>query len=133
MKWFEKFGTTGAVVAALACPICFPKLALVGAAVGLGAFSPFERYTAYAVQALFALAFIGQVMAYRQHRNLWLLGFAGLVTTTLFTGYYLVRSATLLEVALVGLVAASVWHVIESQRCAKCAPADSEKPVVRQI
>jgi len=50
----EKFGTVGAVLAALACPICFPKVALVGAAVGLGVFAPYEGYIALAVQALFA-------------------------------------------------------------------------------
>lgn len=119
--FLEKFGTGGAVVAALACPICFPKLALIGAAVGLGAFSPFERYTAFAVQVLFLLAFIGQAWAYRQHRNRWLLGFSGLVTAMLFAGYYVLRSSLLLEIALVGLVVASVWHIVEARRCAKCA------------
>jgi hypothetical protein len=32
----EKFGSIGAIIAAAACPICFPKLALIGSAVGLG-------------------------------------------------------------------------------------------------
>jgi mercuric ion transport protein len=123
VKWLEKFGTGGAVVAALACPVCFPKLALIGAAVGLGAFSPFERYTAFAVQGLFVLAFVGQVIAYRQHRNRWLLGFSALVTATLFTGYYLMRSSTLLEISLVGLVVGSVWQFVEQRRCATCTPA----------
>jgi mercuric ion transport protein len=116
----EKTSTGGAILAALACPICFPKLALIGAAVGLGAFSPFERYTAYAVQVLFLLAFIGQVVSYRQHRNKWLPGFAGVTTAVLFIGYYVVRSSTLLEIALGGLVAGSVWQFIEARRCARC-------------
>ena len=124
--FLEKTSTLGAVIAALACPICFPKLALIGVAVGLGAFSPFERYTTFVVQALFALAYIGQAIAYRQHRNKWLLAFAAITTTTLFAGYYLVRSSTLLEIALLGLVAASVWQVIEARRCAACASDKAE-------
>ena len=128
--WTEKFGTVGAFVAALACPICFPKLALLGAAVGLGAFSPFERYTAFVVQGLFVLAFIGQAIAYRRHRNKWLLGFAALTTATLFTGYYLIRSSTLLEIALVGLVVASVWQYVEQRRCATCATDARPEPEI---
>jgi mercuric ion transport protein len=125
--WVEKFGTSGAIIAALACPICFPKLALIGAALGFGAFSPFERYTAFVVQALFALAFIGQVIAYGRHRNKWLLGCSALTTATLFTGYYLIRSSTLLEIALVGLVATSVWQFVEQRRCAACASAPDSR------
>jgi len=126
-RWsVEKLGTAGALLAALACPICFPKLALIGTAIGLGALSPFERYTAFAVQALFALAFIGQVLAYRQHRNAWLLGFSGAVTATLFAGYYILRSSLLLEMSLAGLVAASVWHIVEARRCAKCVPGAAD-------
>ena len=32
----EKSGTLGAIVSAAASPVCFPKLALVGAMLGLG-------------------------------------------------------------------------------------------------
>ena len=117
---FEKFGTVGAVVAAAACPICFPKVALVGAAVGLGAFAPFEGYIAIGVQVLFVLAFLGQILAYPRHRNRWLLGFSAVTTVLLFVAYYVLPSSILLQVSLAGLVAASVWLVVESRRCAKC-------------
>jgi mercuric ion transport protein len=119
-KWTERFGTTGAVVAALACPICFPKLAIVGAALGFGVFAPYERYIALGVQALFVLAFIGQVLSYRAHRNKWLLSFSGLVTSLLFVGYYVVPSSILLQASLVGLVIGSVWQMVAVRRCAAC-------------
>jgi len=35
-RFLEKVGSIGAVIGALACPICFPKIAIVGAAIGLG-------------------------------------------------------------------------------------------------
>lgn len=119
----EKFGTTGAIVAALACPICFPKLAIAGAAIGLGVFAPYERYIALGVQALFVLAFVGQLLAYRAHRNKWLLILAGATTAAMFFGYYVVPSSILLQISLAGLVAASLWQALEMRRCAKCAPA----------
>jgi len=40
----ENFGSFGAIVAAAACPICFPKLALLGAFFGLGALSKYEAF-----------------------------------------------------------------------------------------
>jgi mercuric ion transport protein len=117
----EKLGTLGAVLAALACPICFPKLALIGAALGLGVLAPFEGYVVVAIQALFVLAFVGQWLAYRRHRNRALLSLSGVVTVFLFVGYYVLPSAILLQVALAGLAVASVWLVLELRRCAKCA------------
>ena len=117
----EKFGTIGAIIAAAACPICFPKIALIGAAVGLGAFAPFEGYIAVGVQALFILALIGQVLAYPRHRNVWLVSLSVVTTVLLFLAYYVFSSSTLLQVSLLGLAIASVWLIVEIKRCAKCA------------
>jgi mercuric ion transport protein len=117
----EKFGTFGAFLFALACPICFPKLVVVGAALGLGAFAPYEGYLALAVQALFVVALIGQIFAYRTHRKWTLVALSGAATATLFAGYYVVPSSTLIQVALAGLVAASVWQIVALKRCEKCA------------
>lgn len=122
--FLDRFGTVGAVVAAAACPICFPKVALIGAAVGLGAFAPFESYVALGVQALFVLAFIGQMFAFRRHRNRWLLAFSGITTAILFIGYYAVPSSILLQISLAGLVIASIWLAVEVRRCAKCAAVE---------
>ena len=95
----EKFGTVGAAVAALACPICFPKLAVIGAALGLGIFAPYERYIALAVQALFVVALVGQGLAYRSHRNKWLVSLAIVTTALMFVAYYVIPSSILLIVA----------------------------------
>lgn len=122
-SFIEKFGSSGAFLAALACPICFPKLAIIGAAVGLGAFAPYEKYVALVVQALFALSLVGHLLAYRVHRNKWLVGFAGLTTLLLFAGYYVIPSAILLEISLLALVVGSVWQYLEMKRCSKCAPS----------
>ncbi len=120
LGFLDRFGTTGAVIAAAACPICFPKLALIGAVVGFGVFAPFERYVALGVQVLFVLAFIGQIVAFRRHRNRWVLSLSAITTVLLFVGYYVVPSSILLQIALVGLIAASIWLAVELRRCAKC-------------
>lgn len=122
-SFIEKFGTLGALLTALACPICFPKLAIIGSALGLGIFAPYEGYLAIGVQVLFVLALVGQVLAYRTHLNRWLLGLSVAATVTMFVAYYIIPSSILLQVALAGLVGASVWQVFEMRRCAKCAPA----------
>ena len=116
----EKVGSIGAIIAALACPICFPKLALVGIAVGLGILAPYEGYMAKGVQVLFVVALIGQIGAYRQHHNRWLLSLSALATVLLFSGYYIVPSSLLLQLSLLGLAVSSIWLVVEQRRCAKC-------------
>ena len=121
----EKVGSIGAVIGALACPICFPKIAVLGAAVGLGVLAPFEGYLAKGVQALFLMAFVGQLMAFRQHGNRWLLALSFLTTLVLFSGYYVVPSSLLLQLSLCGQVISSIWLVIEQRRCAHCGSDDT--------
>ncbi len=119
--FLDKFGTVGAVVAAAACPICFPKIAIIGTALGLGVFAPYEGYVALGVQVLFVLAFVSQVLAFRRHRNRWLLALSAMTTVLLFVGYYAIPSSILLQVSLAGLVVASIWLALELRRCSKCS------------
>jgi uncharacterized membrane protein len=98
---------------------------LIGAALGFGIFAPYEPYVALGVQALFVLALAGQLLAYRTHRNKWLLSLAIATTVLLFAGYYVIPSSILLQVSLAGLVVASIWQVVESKRCAKCSAQPS--------
>lgn len=48
----DKIGSIGAVIAAAACPVCFPKLALLGALFGLGALGVYEAQLVIAAQLL---------------------------------------------------------------------------------
>jgi mercuric ion transport protein len=117
----DKFGTIGAAIAALACPICFPKLAFLGAALGFGFLAPFEGAIALGVQALFLVAMAGHVRAYRRHRNRWLLAVTILAVVLLFAGYYVIPSSILLQIALLMLVAATVWLTVELRRSTRVA------------
>ena len=53
-RWLvlDKLGAVGAFLAAAAAPCCFPLLAAVGAALGLGAFQSLRGYMDYAIQAM---------------------------------------------------------------------------------
>jgi hypothetical protein len=55
-KHLDKLGSTGAVIAAAACPICFPKLALLGGLIGLSAISAYEAQLFIAAQLLVVVA-----------------------------------------------------------------------------
>jgi mercuric ion transport protein len=118
----EKIGSVGALIAAAACPICFPKLALLGALFGLGALGAYESQLLIAAQALIVLAIVGHVVAYRQHRKRWLLGVAILGAAAVFGGLYLKYSEPLIYAGLAVLVAASAtdfWPRMRGRRLAR--------------
>jgi mercuric ion transport protein len=120
--WLDKFGTAGAVIAAAACPICFPKLAIIGAVVGLSFLAPFERYVYIAIQVLVVAALLGHAWAFRRHRNIYLLGLAGAGTLAVLSAYhyFFLNIEPLVYGGLGALAAASIWLVVENKRCATC-------------
>lgn len=120
----EKIGSVGAVIAAAACPICFPKLALLGALFGLGALGAYESQLLIAAQVLIVLAVVGQVVAYRQHRKWWLPGAAIVGAAAVFGGFYLVYSEPLIYSGLAVLVAASATDFWSRMRARRLARAD---------
>jgi mercuric ion transport protein len=103
-SYLDKLGSFGAVIAAAACPICFPKLALLGAFFGLGGLAAYESQLIVAAQALVVLATAGHVIAYRSK---WLLALALAGAITFFAGLYAAGSEFLAYCGLAALVAAS--------------------------
>ena len=112
----EKLGGIGSVIAAAACPVCFPKLAILGAFFGLGALGAYEYQLFIAAQALVAVALVGQVLAYLSHRNAWILGASLLSGIAVFSGLYLAGSETLVYIGFAGLVAASATEFWNRRR-----------------
>lgn len=105
--WLDKAGSIGSVIAAAACPVCFPKLALVGALFGLGALGAYEYQLFIAAQVLVVVAAAGSALAYLRHRNGWLLAAALLGAAAVFAGLYLFGSEWLTYAGFAGLVVAS--------------------------
>ena len=116
----EKLGTVGAMLAAILCPICFPKLALIGAMLGLGALTPYEGWFAAAAQVFLVLALVGHVVAYRRHRNRWIAVLAGVGVTLVLDSLWLRYVEALVYAGLVALVAATVWSMFAMRRCTSC-------------
>ena len=114
--YIEKIGSFGAIIAAAACPICFPKLALVGAAFGFGAFGLYEAQFFIAAQILVGIAVVGHILAYRQHRTLWLLALALLSAAAVFCGLYLFSSEAIIYSGFAALVLISSIDVLKRFR-----------------
>ena len=115
-KGVDKIGAPGAVVAAAACPICFPKLAAIGAIFGLGALAPFEVYFFWEAQFFILLTVLGQFIAFQRLKNAILLWSSVFFTVLFFISLYIVILETLSYIALAGIVLGSIWMVAEERR-----------------
>jgi hypothetical protein len=116
----DKLGALGTLLAAAACPACFPLLAVVGSALGLGIFARFEGYVMYVLQAFVLLALVGNVLAYRGHRKIALL-IAGVGSPlVVFYAIHVSFSPLLMYVGLAGLSVTAVGNYLAGRRCAKC-------------
>jgi mercuric ion transport protein len=121
----EKIGSSGAIVAAAACPICFPKLALIGALFGFGFLVNYEVVFFYMAQLMIIFALVGHIISYKRLRNLALLTLAFISAILFFGSLYVFTSEILSYLALTGMIAAMVWMMIEDRRCSiDVAPVD---------
>ena len=124
----EKLGTVGAVLAAILCPICFPKLALIGAVLGLGVLAPYESWFAAASQAFLVVACIGHLLIYRRHRNKWVPALATLGVLLVLGSLWFHYVEALVYLGLFAVMAATVWGIFAMRRCVTCAVPLSERP-----
>jgi len=129
MDWItrsaDKAGALGSVIAAASCPACFPALASLGAALGLGFLSDYEGLFINTLLPLFAtLALVANALGWLRHRQ-WhrsLLGMVGpatvLAAMLLFFGDW--WTARLLYAGLALMVATSLWDLFRpaNKRCA---------------
>jgi hypothetical protein len=113
----EKFGSFGAIVAAAACPICFPKLALIGALFGFGVLVKYEVAFFYMTQLMIIFALVGHIISYKRLRNLTLLILAIISATLFFGSLYVFTSEILSYFALTGMIVATARMMIEDRRC----------------
>lgn len=113
----EKFGTVGALLAAAACPICFPKLALIGALLGLGVLAPFEGYFILAAQAMLVLALVGHWISYRRHGDRRIVMLAGLSVAAVLGALWIRYQEWLVYAGLAGIIVATIWSAVALRRC----------------
>jgi mercuric ion transport protein len=132
MQWVartvDKAGALGTIVSAASCPACFPALASLGAAAGLGFLSEYEGLFITTLLPLFAVvALLANAAAWLNHRQ-WhrsLLGMLGPAAMLLFFGRW--WTAWLLYAGLAMMVGVSLWDLASpaARRCrdGECASA----------
>ena len=118
-----KFGSWGSILTAALCPVCFPKLALLGAFLGLGALAKYETIFFFAAQFFVLAMLVANVVSYQRYKNKSLLMLVVISTILFFISLYVYVSEVLSYIALSGLIIASVWLIIESRRCSACEVA----------
>lgn len=115
-----RFGSFGSILAAAACPVCFPKLALLGALFGFGALAQYEVIFFYALQVLVAAMWVSHVIAFKRGGDVRLLVLVSISALLFFVSLYLLGSEFLSYAALAGLMASSVWLMFERRRVGDC-------------
>lgn len=128
MEWLmrvgDKAGALGSVVAAASCPACFPALASLGAAAGLGFLGEYEGLFINTLLPWFAgIALGANALGWLKHRQ-WLRSVLGMIGPALvllamlvFFGHW--WTARLLYTGLAFMVGASLWDLLSpaSRRC----------------
>ena len=115
-----RFGSFGSLLAAAACPVCFPKLALLGALFGFGALAKYEVIFFYALQVLIVAMLVSHVIAFKRGGDKGLLILVSVSTILFFVSLYVLVSEYLSYLALAGLVASSVWLMMAPRRSGDC-------------
>lgn len=131
----DKAGSLGALVSAMGCAMCFPAIASLGAAVGLGFLSRWEGLFVNTLLPLFAWLVLGiNALGWFSHRQ-WhrsLLGMAGptLLLLSLYPWFKYGWSSYVTYGALGLMVAVSIWDLV-SPANRRCGPEGCEVPPER--
>ena len=130
----NKAGALGSIVSAMGCASCFPAIAGLGAAIGLGFLSQYEGLFIRILLPVFAgIALLANATAWLNHRQ-WqrtALGVAGplLVLAAVYLTYGW-RGEALLYVGLTFMVGISIWDFVSpAKRCS--VPDTCELPAKR--
>ncbi|CAN7752227.1 MULTISPECIES: organomercurial transporter MerC [unclassified Variovorax] len=138
MEWImraaDKAGALGSIVSAASCPACFPALASLGAAMGLGFLAGYEGLFITTLLPLFAaVALVANALGWLRHRQ-WhrsALGMIGpamvLAAMLLFFGQW--WTARLLYTGLAFMVGVSLWDLLSPAK--RCSPDGCETRHVR--
>ncbi len=107
----DKTGALGSVVSAMGCGACFPAIASLGAALGLGFLSRFEVLFITVLLPLFAaLALVANALGWFGHRQ-WHRSVLGVIGPVIVLAASFTGAEMLLYAGLAAMVAVSVWDL----------------------
>ncbi|MDZ7809474.1 MAG: organomercurial transporter MerC [Arhodomonas sp.] len=126
MNWIthiaDKAGATGSLVSGMGCSMCFPALASVGSALGLGFLAPWEQLFITTLLPLFAgVALVANLLSWYRHRRPYrgvlgvsgpLLVLLGLAPFLLGLGLPLGYSRGIFYVGLLLMIVSSLWDLV---------------------
>ena len=112
----DKSGSLGAVIAAMSCSFCFPAIASLGAAVGLGFLAQWEGFLLTKVLPVAAiLTLLVNLLGYFYHRQWYrsALGVIGPITILLVLNFWFATywRTDAIYAALGLMVAVSIWDI----------------------
>lgn len=128
----DKAGSLGSVVAAMGCAACFPAIASLGAAVGLGFLSQWEWVFIDTVLPLLGgLVLLANALGWFSHRR-WrrsALGMAGptVLLLSLYPWFKYGWSSYATYAGLAMMVAVSIWDLVSPPN-RRCGPESCEMP-----
>jgi len=112
--------TFSTFISVVACPVCFPKIAIIGSLFGLNYLAEYEIYFFYAFHAFIVFMLYKQIRFYRLSNNKALLALATVSTALFFVSLYFVVNEWLSYLALAGIVSATIWSSREKTSCQQC-------------
>lgn len=133
----DKFGALGTLVAGMSCPLCFPALASLGAALGLGFLTAWERLFITTLIPLFAvIALLGHAFNWYRHRR-WTRGLPGVLGSLLVLagvaplifglGQYVAYKDVLFYPGVALVLGAAIWDLVRPPRRECAAPPASDR------
>jgi len=126
----DKSGALGAIVATMGCAMCFPALASIGAAIGLGFLSQWEGLFVNTLLPVFAwIALIANALGWISHRQ-WhrsIIGMVGpvIVLLSMYPWFKYGWSTWTLYGGLALMLAVAIWDLI-SPAHRRCVPDGCE-------
>ncbi|WP_367395266.1 organomercurial transporter MerC [Cupriavidus sp. Agwp_2] len=122
MRMVNKAGALGSVVSAMGCASCFPAIASLGAAIGLGFLSQYEGLFIRILLPTFAgIALLANATAWARHRQWPRTAFGVIGPFLVLAALYLTygwRSEALLYVGLAFMLGVSIWDFVSpAKRC----------------
>lgn len=123
----DKTGVIGSIVATMGCATCFPALASIGAAIGLGFLSRWESVFVHVLLPLFAIiALLANALGWFSHHQ-WHRSAAGIIGPILvLIGRYTFISSVL-YVGLVLMLGVAIWD-LASPAHHRCGPEVAKCP-----
>lgn len=132
----DKAGVLGVIVSSMGCGMCFPAIASLGAAIGLGFLQQYEGLFVSRVMPLFAaLAFLANALGWLKHRQ-WHRTLPGVIgpAMVLVGGFWLLGTAWMRPLVYTGIVlmiAVSIWDLAWPAH-RRCEPDGCELPAQRK-